>query len=118
MVQQAQAICRREFHSLPQLPRTPELRRMVQAMNQMVDKLRSLFAEEAARSEQLRNEAYQDSLTGLANRRLFDMRLHTLLLTSEQNTDGYLLMLRINYQNGLNQRLGASQTDALITAIG
>lgn len=118
MVQQAQAICRREFLSLPQLPRTPELRRVVQAMNQMVDKLRSLFAEEAARSEQLRSEAYQDSLTGLANRRLLDMRLHALLLASEQHADGYLLVLRINDLHGLNQRLGAAHTDALITAIG
>ncbi|HCF1977944.1 TPA: HAMP domain-containing protein [Pseudomonas aeruginosa] len=71
MVRQAHAISRREFLSLPRLPRTPELRRVVQAMNQMVEKLRTLFAEEAARSDKLRAQAYQDSLTGLPNRRLF-----------------------------------------------
>ncbi|MGA6175734.1 LapD/MoxY N-terminal periplasmic domain-containing protein, partial [Delftia sp. zbq_16] len=67
MVQQAQAITRREFLTLPRVPRTPELKRVVLAMNQMVEKLKQLFAEEAARSEKLREEAYQDTLTGLAN---------------------------------------------------
>jgi diguanylate cyclase (GGDEF)-like protein len=118
MVNQAQAIGRREFLSLPKLPRTPELRRVVEAMNQMVDKLRSLFAEEAERSEKLRREAYQDELTGLANRRLFDMRLAAQLEVSEQSAAGYLLLLRINDLVGLNQRLGTSRSDALIRDIG
>lgn len=67
---------------------------MVLAMNQMVDKLKTLFAEEAARSEKLREEAYQDSLTGLANRRQFDIRLSNQLVTNEQHPEGYLLLLR------------------------
>ncbi|AVO55180.1 cyclic di-GMP receptor LapD [Ectopseudomonas mendocina] len=118
MVQQAQAISRREFLTLPRVPRTPELKRVVLAMNQMVDKLKTLFAEEAARSEKLREEAYQDSLTGLANRRQFDIRLNNQLLLNEQNAEGYLLLLRVNDLGGLNQRLGGQRTDALIGALG
>lgn len=118
MVGQARAIARREFLSLPKLPRTPELRRVVLAMNQMVDKLRSLFSEEAERSEKLRREAYQDDLTTLANRRLFDMRLAAQLEVSEQSAAGYLLLLRINDLVGLNQRLGAARSDTLIRDIG
>lgn len=118
MVQQAQAISRREFLTLPRVPRTPELKRVVLAMNQMVDKLKTLFAEEAARSEKLREEAYQDSLTGLANRRQFDIRLGNQLAVAEQNAAGYLLLLRVNDLGGLNQRLGGQRTDALIGAIG
>ncbi|MFK8398478.1 cyclic di-GMP receptor LapD [Pseudomonas sp. BGr12] len=114
MVQQAHAITRREFLTLPKEPRTPELKRVVQAMNQMVDKLKALFAEEATRSEKLREEAYQDSLSGLANRRLFDARLDAQLSPSEQNAAGYLLLLRLNDLAGLNQRLGGQRTDALI----
>src|SRR5690606_5616048 len=91
MVQQAQAISRREFLTLQREPRTPELKRVVQAMNSMVEKLKALFAEEAARSEKLRVEAYQDSLTGLANRRLLDIRLAEQLLVSEHNAAGYLV---------------------------
>ncbi|MEO4048731.1 cyclic di-GMP receptor LapD [Pseudomonas sp. CAU 1711] len=118
MVQQAQAITRREFLTLPRVPRTPELKRVVLAMNQMVDKLKQLFAEEAARSEKLRAEAYQDNLTGLANRRLFDIKLANQLAITEQNAEGYLMLLRVNDLGGLNQRLGGQQTDALIQAVG
>ncbi|NQD92428.1 EAL domain-containing protein, partial [Pseudomonas sp. CrR25] len=118
MVQQAQAITRREFMTLQSVPRTPELKRVVLAMNQMVDKLKALFAEEAARSEKLREEAYQDSLTGLANRRLFDIRLSSQLTLNDQHTEGYLLLLRVNDLAGLNQRFGGQHTDALIGAIG
>ncbi|MHC5348172.1 cyclic di-GMP receptor LapD [Metapseudomonas furukawaii] len=118
MVQQAEAISRREFLALPKEPRTPELRRVVQAMNQMVEKLRTLFAEEAARSERLREEAYQDSLTGLANRRQFDIHLANQLVPNDQNAAGYLLLLRVNDLGGLNQRLGGQRTDALIGDIG
>ncbi|MFB3390393.1 LapD/MoxY N-terminal periplasmic domain-containing protein, partial [Flavobacterium sp. LAR06] len=85
MVKQAEAISKREFRSLPKLPRTPELKRVVLAMNQMVEKLKALFSEEAARSEKLRAESYQDSLTGLANRRLLDEQLTDQLVISEQS---------------------------------
>lgn len=105
MVRQAHAISRREFLSLPRLPRTPELRRVVQAMNQMVEKLRTLFAEEAARSDKLRAQAYQDSLTGLPNRRLFDARLNEQLGAGEHEHAGQLLLLRLNDLNGLNLSL-------------
>ena len=118
MVNQAEAITRREFLTTPHIPRTPELKRVVLAMNQMVEKLKTLFAEEASRSEKLRAEAYQDSLTGLANRRLFDIHLSDRLAENEQHAEGYLLLLRVNDLGGLNQRLGGQQTDALISAIG
>jgi hypothetical protein len=57
MVEQSNAIARREFLSLAELPKTPEFRRVVNAMNQMVGKLKALFAEEAARSAKAREQA-------------------------------------------------------------
>jgi len=117
MVEQSNAIARREFLSLPELPKTPEFRRVVNAMNQMVGKLKALFAEEAARSEVLRAEAYQDGLTGLANRRYFDSQLHARLNVEEQACSGYLLLLRVNDLSGLNQRLGGPRTDQLLVGI-
>lgn len=118
MVEQAQAITRREFVTLPELPRTPELRRVVQAMNQMVAKLQALFAEEAARSERLHQQAFRDELTGLANRRLLDQRLAILLTPAEHHGGGYLLLIRIHDLNRLNQQLGSQQTDQLVAAVG
>lgn len=118
MVQQSHAIARREFLSLPDLPRTPELRRVVQAMNQMVEKLKALFQEQAERSEKLRVESYQDNLTGLANRRYFEMHLNARVSNPEQASSGYLLLLRVKDLVGLNQRLGGQRTDALLRAVG
>jgi diguanylate cyclase (GGDEF)-like protein len=118
MVHQSHAIARREFLSLPELPRTPELRRVVQAMNQMVEKLKALFQEQAERSEKLRVESYQDNLTGLANRRYFEMQLHARVSNPEQASSGYLLLLRVRDLAGLNQRLGGQRTDQLLKAVG
>ena len=117
MVEQSHAIARREFLSLPDLPRTPELRRVVQAMNQMVEKLKALFHEQTERSEKLRVESYQDSLTGLANRRYFEMQLSSRVSNLEDASSGYLLMLRLNDLAGLNQRLGGQRTDQLLQAV-
>jgi diguanylate cyclase (GGDEF)-like protein len=116
LVEQSNAIARREFLSLPALPKTPEFRRVVSAMNQMVEKLKALFAEEAARSEKLRADAYEDSLTGLANRRYFDLQLQGRL-SGENASSGFLLLLRINDLAGLNQRLGGKRTDLLLKAV-
>jgi len=117
MVEQSHAIARREFLSVPDLPRTPELRRVVQAMNQMVEKLKALFHEQTERSEKLRVESYQDSLTGLANRRYFEMQLNSRVSNVEEAGSGYLLMLRVNDLGGLNQRLGGQRTDQLLQAV-
>lgn len=117
MVAQSHAIARREFLSLQELPRTPELRRVVQAMNQMVEKLKALFQENTERSEKLRIESYQDSLTGLANRRYFEMQLNAQLSNQEDARSGYLLLLRIQDLAGLNQRMGGKSTDQLLQAV-
>ena len=118
MVAQSHAIARREFLSVPELPRTPELRRVVQAMNQMVEKLKALFTEQAERSEKLRAESYQDSLTGLANRRYFEMQLTARVSNLEESRAGYLLLLRVQDLAGLNARLGGQRTDQLLQAVG
>ncbi len=117
MVEQSHAIARREFLSQSKLPRTPELRRVVQAMNQMVEKLKQLFSEQAERSEKLRAESYQDSLTGLANRRYFEMQLNARLSPLEEVRPGYLLVLRVHDLAGINARLGGQRADQLLQAV-
>lgn len=116
MVKQSLAITRREFLTQPDLPATPEFRRVVQAMNLMVSKLKMLFEEEAERSERLRQEAYQDPQTGLPNRRAFEMQFNDKL-SDEETPPGFLIMIRIQDLAGLNQRLGGQQTDALLATM-
>ncbi|AFJ48165.1 LapD/MoxY N-terminal periplasmic domain-containing protein [Shimwellia blattae] len=116
IVEQATAISRREFLTLPTLPRTPELRRVVEATNMMVTGLKARFSEQASRIETLHEEAYSDSLTGLKNRRAFDIRLQSWLSDDERQS-GYLLLLRVQDLVGLNQRLGGARTDKLLQAV-
>ncbi|MGU9866597.1 cyclic di-GMP receptor LapD [Kluyvera ascorbata] len=116
IVEQAMAISRREFLSLPALPKTPELRRVVEATNMMVTQLKALFSEQAQRTEALRQEAYNDSLTGLNNRRSFDIKFQTRL-SDEERADGNLIVLRVQDLMGLNQRLGGANTDKLLQAV-
>jgi diguanylate cyclase (GGDEF)-like protein len=87
-------------------------------MNQMVEKLKALFQESTERSEKLRVESYQDSLTGLSNRRYFDMQLAAHVSNLEEDRPGYLLLLRVQDLAGLNLRLGGKRTDALLIAVG
>ncbi|MCL2892703.1 cyclic di-GMP receptor LapD [Brenneria tiliae] len=117
MVQQSLAITRREFLSQPDLPSTPEFRRVAQAMNLMVSKLKTLFEEEAERSERLRQDAYQDPQTGLANRRAFDIQFQDKL-ADDETSPGFLIMIRIQDLSGMNQRLGGHRTDTLLASIG
>jgi diguanylate cyclase (GGDEF)-like protein len=116
IVEQAMAISRREFLSLPALPKTPELRRVVEATNMMVTQLKALFSEQATRTESLRQEAYNDSLTGLNNRRAFDMKFLTKL-SDEDHADGNLILLRVQDLMGLNQRFGGASTDKLLKSV-
>jgi diguanylate cyclase (GGDEF)-like protein len=63
-------------------------------------------------------ESYQDNLTGLANRRYFEMQLNARVSNPEETSSGYLLVLRVKDLAGLNQRLGGQRTDQLLQAVG
>lgn len=116
IVNQAMAISRREFLNLTSLPKTPELRRVVEATNMMVSQLKELFSEQAQRTEKLRDEAYRDSLTGLNNRRAFDIHLQSRL-SDEELGEGQLVVVRLQDLIGLNHRVGGNKTDELLKAV-
>lgn len=114
MARQAEALERREFILQPRLPFSQELRRAVVAMNRLVERLREQFAEHARRVEALRSEAYVDALTGLANRRSFEMSLRATLVDEEAARHGFLAVLRLRDLSELNRRLGGEAVDGLI----
>ncbi len=70
---QAEALCRREYDVQARLPRTRELRNIVLAMNRMIERVRAMFDDQAREAERLREQAFRDPLTGLGNRRLFEV---------------------------------------------
>ncbi len=113
VVDQAQAISDRRFITVSE-PRTPELRRVVLAMNDMVGRIKGMFAEEADRLEVLRREVNHDSVTDLPNRGLFMNRLGEALSDEDAAPRGVLLILRLADLDAINRRLGHGQADRLI----
>ena len=69
----------KRFRQITLRPRAPELARVVAVMNQMSRRVREMLDEETAKAEFLRKQAYEDDMTGLANRLGYEMRLSALL---------------------------------------
>lgn len=112
VIDQAVAITNRRFVTIPE-PGVPELRKLAEAMNSTVSRLKTMFEEEAARLEALRREANFDKLTGLANRDYLIAELRSTL--EEENANGgTLLLIRVADLVGINRRLGREATDELL----
>ncbi|MFP5430852.1 MAG: EAL domain-containing protein [Gammaproteobacteria bacterium] len=113
VVEQADAISERRFITLD-VPRIPELKAMVQALNSMVIRLKHMFAEEAARIQALQQQANGDPLTGLANRAWLDSRLEAALSEEDAASHGALLWLHLHELQAINNALGHERCDALL----
>jgi diguanylate cyclase (GGDEF)-like protein len=111
---QAEAICNREFVTSERRPSTPELRRVVDAMDRLSGKVGRLLTESAAVAERLRREAYQDPLTGLANRRQFMDVLEHRIGDPEQFASGGLILAELHDFKAFNQAQGYASGDRLL----
>lgn len=117
VVDQARAIAERRFIRVDE-PKEPELRSVVAAMNDMVARLRQMFAEEAARLEALRRKLNHDAVTSLPNRDYFMARLREALENDESAAYGALIFMRLDNLGEINSSLGHTETDRLLRAVG
>jgi len=115
---QAIAISQREFSVLKNIPHTRELKRVVLAMNQMSKKIGGFIQELTERAEQMRQDAHDDALTGLINRRGFEARLDHVLRDKEQGGSGCLALIRLHEFGAYNQQLGHMAGDDLLRDVG
>lgn len=115
--QQALDISERNLYELKDLPRARELRRVGLAMNQMVRKLKSIFAEQSAITEKLREESYLDDVTMLLNRRGFDQRLQHILEQPDGHS-GVVLLMQVKDFAQFNQQQGREAGDDLLKRTG
>ena len=77
-------------------PFAPELARVVAAMNQMSQRVGEMLDAETAKAEALRKQAYEDDMTGLANRLGYEMRLAELLRGEPLLTLGAVVSVEID----------------------
>ena len=115
---QAKAICDREYPVQKQIPWTLELRSVVEAMNRMTTKVKEMFEEQAETMERIRSENFRDHVTGLANRRYFDMQLQYLASADDRFLTGALILLEIKDLKLLNEKQGFIKVDALLEGVG
>ncbi len=114
---QAQAIMRREFVEIDRMPHTRELRQVVQAMNRMSRQVSALVDDLLHQVESLRQQAYVDTVTGLANQRAFDNGLAARLADSESRSVGAMIILQVDEFARLNARVGSDLADQLLMQI-
>ena len=116
VIDQAQAITERRFVTMEE-PAVPELKKLAQAMNVTVARLKTMFDDEAKRLEGVRREANCDTLTGLANRSNFMSRLRDMV-HAEHSAGGSVFIARVANLATVNQSLGRKDTDELLRAFG
>ena len=103
---QAKAICNREYLVQDQVPWTLELRNVVIAMNMMSNKVKEMFKEQADALERMRADTYVDALTGLANRKYFDIQLGQMAKTRTSSASNALIFIELNEFQNFNERKG------------
>ena len=114
---QANAICEKQFTTLEKLPRTRELKRVVEAMNRMSVKMRDMFTRQVELTESLRQEARIDSVTGLINRREFNAVLTALLNSEAGAGSGALALVQIENFVDLNRNQGREEGDTFLQRV-
>lgn len=111
---QAMALCARQFQIQEQLPRTRELRRVVTAMNQMTDRVREIFHEQATMADTLLQRTYQDPLTLTGNRRYLETQINAQFEDKAAPARGFFLLIQIQELQAINQYCGYQTGDQLI----
>lgn len=114
---QAKAISQRKFTTLDIAPATTEFNRVVIAMNTMSAKLKAIFSEQAALTEELKKQAFQDEVTGLSNRAVFMKQLKYFSESDEEKYQGCLLIMQINNLLEINKKHGHLKGNELLIAI-
>jgi diguanylate cyclase (GGDEF)-like protein len=114
---QADALCKKRYEIQDKLPKTKELRRVVEAMNRMTSKVKEMFEEQVIIAEGLRKHAYHDTLTGLGNRRYFDSQITARLDGHDSTAKGIVLLVQINNLHELNQQRGLQAGDQLLQRV-
>ena len=111
---QADSICNREFPILKRLPRTRDLRRIVEAMNRLSAKLQTMLSEHEDLAAKLREQAHQHPVSGLANKPHFMATLNNRMESPEVCSHAVLALIQLRDLKGYNHEYGYAAGDELL----
>ncbi|MCP3670793.1 MAG: EAL domain-containing protein [Gammaproteobacteria bacterium] len=114
---QADSICNREFPVLDDLPRTPDLRRIMEAMNRMTVKVQRMISELESLAGRLRRQAYQHPVTGLDNKRRFMDVVTDRIESDEDFMQGAFCLVQLKSFKEYNDRMGYQAGDDLLCQV-
>jgi diguanylate cyclase (GGDEF)-like protein len=118
VVSQAESICNGRYPVQDNLPRTRELRSVVQAMNRLASRVKQEFMEQSTITERLREQFFVDTLTDIGNRRYFERELRNCLESHDESSPGTLIFLEVNHLEEINRSSGYQAGDRLLIRIG
>lgn len=117
VVSQVEAISNKNFGVVKDVPSTPELSTFVNAVNRMSAKLATMFHQLSEQSEKYRQFAYSDSLTKVSNRRAFELSLREMLTDTEENSQGFVIIIRCSSLAHVNKAFGGEMGDAYLLSM-
>ncbi|MCX7177130.1 MAG: EAL domain-containing protein [Proteobacteria bacterium] len=115
--QSAQSVQHMHFEQIAILPRAPELASVVKAMNDMSRRVSEMLDADMAKAEDLRKQAHDDSMTGLANRRGFELRLNELLDGDLQFSSAAVIAVELDNMRMFSWSHGFGECLALLQAV-
>lgn len=110
---QAEAIQQRRFIQMEKLPKTRELKSVVESMNRMAAKLEREFAAEAQTAQWLQAKAFKDPVSGLGNRNFFESQASAHFAETDRTYDGLMLVSLIDLAK-INNEMGYEAADNFI----
>ena len=107
----------KRFGQITDVPRAPELARVVTAMNQMSRRVSEMLDAETAKAQALHKQAYQDEQTGLANRRGFELRLAELLQGDHHFSLGAVISVELDDMRLSNRAYGFAAGEHIMRVV-
>ncbi|MCP4266986.1 MAG: EAL domain-containing protein [Candidatus Brocadiaceae bacterium] len=108
-------ICNRDFPDPMHVPRTRELGRVVNAINLMSLKVKSMLDNLYETAEKLRSDLNTDMLTGLLNRRGISAVVHRQQADNALPSQGYFALISLSGLEKLNLSKGYSEGDGALS---
>ncbi|NNJ90863.1 MAG: EAL domain-containing protein [Gammaproteobacteria bacterium] len=111
---QAIAISNRKFDPIDPVPETIDLKRIVEAMNHLAQKVGQMLKDADERAQQFRDRIHRDEVTGLSNRQHFNEVLEHRMMSSDSTQHGILALIQLYEFKQFNDKHGYVAGDELL----